>query len=37
LLRVLETGKFRRLGGTKNLTVDVRIVAATNLVSIEKI
>ena len=30
LLRVLETGKFRRLGGTKDLTADVRIVAATN-------
>lgn len=30
LLRVLETGKFRRLGGTKDLQADVRIVAATN-------
>jgi len=30
LLRVLETGKFRRLGGTKDLTADVRFVAATN-------
>jgi len=30
LLRVLETGKFRRLGGTKDLTSNVRIVAATN-------
>ncbi len=30
LLRVLETGKFRRLGGTKDLTANVRIVAATN-------
>jgi DNA-binding NtrC family response regulator len=30
LLRVLETGKFRRLGGTKDLTADVRILAATN-------
>ncbi|MBF0249155.1 MAG: sigma-54-dependent Fis family transcriptional regulator [Alphaproteobacteria bacterium] len=30
LLRVLETGQFRRLGGTKDLGADVRIVAATN-------
>jgi len=30
LLRVLETGRFRRLGGTKDLSADVRIVAATN-------
>jgi DNA-binding NtrC family response regulator len=30
LLRVLETGRFRRLGGTEEITVDVRIVAATN-------
>lgn len=30
LLRVLETGKFRRLGGTKDLHANVRIVAATN-------
>ncbi|HIP53077.1 MAG TPA: sigma-54-dependent Fis family transcriptional regulator [Chromatiales bacterium] len=30
LLRVLETGKFRRLGGTKDLQSNVRIVAATN-------
>ena len=30
LLRVLETGSFRRLGGTKNVRVDVRIIAATN-------
>lgn len=30
LLRVLETGKFRRVGGTRDLTSDVRIVAATN-------
>ena len=30
LLRVLETGKFRRVGGTRDLTADVRIVAATN-------
>lgn len=30
LLRVLETGHFRRLGGNKDLTGDVRFVAATN-------
>ena len=30
LLRVLETGKFRRVGGTRDLTADVRLVAATN-------
>jgi len=30
LLRVLETGRFRRLGGTKEITVDVRLISATN-------
>ncbi len=30
LLRVLETGKFRRVGGTKEVQVDVRVIAATN-------
>ena len=30
LLRVLETGQFRRLGGTKDLRANVRIIAATN-------
>lgn len=30
LLRVLETGRFRRLGATNDLRADVRIVAATN-------
>lgn len=30
LLRVLQEGTFERLGGTKTLHVDVRIVAATN-------
>jgi DNA-binding NtrC family response regulator len=30
LLKVLETRSFRRLGGTRELQVDVRLVAATN-------
>ncbi len=30
LLRVLEDKRFRRLGGTKELSVDVRVIAATN-------
>jgi formate hydrogenlyase transcriptional activator len=30
LLRVLEEGKFERLGSTKTLHVDVRVIAATN-------
>jgi DNA-binding NtrC family response regulator len=30
LLRVLETGLFRRLGGTKDLVANTRVVAATN-------
>ena len=30
LLRVLETGKFRRIGGTRDLDANVRVVAATN-------
>ena len=29
-LRVLQEGRFRRLGGTTEVSVDVRIVAATN-------
>jgi DNA-binding NtrC family response regulator len=30
LLRVIETGTFRRVGGTVDIRVDVRIIAATN-------
>ncbi|MBV6478600.1 MAG: Anaerobic nitric oxide reductase transcription regulator NorR [Ignavibacteria bacterium] len=29
-LRVLETGEFMRVGGTKKISVNVRIIAATN-------
>ncbi|MFQ5602522.1 MAG: sigma-54-dependent transcriptional regulator [bacterium] len=29
-LRVLETQSFRRIGGTSDITMDVRIIAATN-------
>jgi DNA-binding NtrC family response regulator len=30
LLRVLQTGRFERVGGTETIQVDVRIIAATN-------
>src|SRR4030095_10595131 len=30
LLRVLQDGKFERLGGTRTIDSDVRIIAATN-------
>ncbi len=30
ILRVVETKKFRRLGGSKEIEVDVRIISATN-------
>ncbi len=30
LLRVLESGTFRRVGGVKTVSVDVRMIAATN-------
>jgi len=30
LLRVLQDGRFRRVGGTDEITVDVRIISATN-------
>src|SRR6185369_6468750 len=31
LLRVLQEQKFRRLGGRQEQTVDVRVIAATNI------
>jgi formate hydrogenlyase transcriptional activator len=30
LLRVLQAGEFERVGGTKTITVDARVIAATN-------
>ena len=30
LLRVIETGRFRRVGGTKEIEVDARVLCATN-------
>ncbi len=30
LLRVLETGQIRRVGSTKNIELDLRVIAATN-------
>ncbi len=30
LLRILEEGRFRRIGGTHEIEVDVRVIAATN-------
>jgi len=30
LLRVLESGKFRRLGGREDLTADIRVICATH-------
>lgn len=37
LLRVLENGTFRRVGGTNDLKADVRIVSATNKLLTEEI
>ncbi len=37
LLRVLQVGEFERLGGTKTIRADVRIVAATNMNLLEAV
>jgi DNA-binding NtrC family response regulator len=37
LLRVLQERKFRRLGGRNEQTVDVRVIAATNVVPMEAV
>ena len=37
LLRVIQEGEVVRLGATKPLTIDVRIVAATNRTLIQEI
>jgi two-component system response regulator HydG len=37
LLRVLQVGEFERLGGTKTIRADVRIIAATNMNLLEAV
>ena len=37
LLRVLEERTFRRVGGTKEITIDVRIISATNQDLLKKV
>jgi two-component system nitrogen regulation response regulator NtrX len=37
VLRVIETQEFQRVGGSKNIKVDVRIIAATNKDLIEEV
>lgn len=37
LLRIIETGEFRRVGGTKILKTDARIICATNLNLLHKV
>jgi len=37
LLRVLQVGEFERLGGTKTIRADVRVIAATNVNLLEAV
>lgn len=37
LLRVLQVGEFERLGGTKTIRADVRLIAATNINLLEAV
>jgi two-component system, NtrC family, response regulator AtoC len=37
LLRVLETGRFMRVGGTQSIEADVRVIAATNRVPMQAV
>lgn len=37
LLRVLENGTFRRVGGTTDISVDVRVISATNKVILDEV
>ncbi len=37
VLRVIEDGKLERVGGTKKIEVDVRIISATNKILVEEI
>jgi two-component system, NtrC family, response regulator PilR len=37
LLRVIENGTFRRVGGTADITVDVRVICATNRNIVEEV
>lgn len=37
VLRVIETQEFQRVGGSKNIKVDVRIIAATNKELLEEV
>lgn len=37
LLRVLENGTFRRVGGTSDIKVDVRVISATNKIILDEV